>query len=147
MKSRLRVFLAEDDAQMRRLIAESLRRDGHFVIEAQDGPALLSDLGHVFWGEGGDPDDSLIISDGRMPGRGGLAILHGIRKLPWCPPFILITAFADDATREEARRLGVYRLFDKPFDLDELRQTVKQLARARGALPPGAHRHATEPGV
>jgi CheY-like chemotaxis protein len=126
----LRVFLAEDDAQMRRMIAEALRRDGHFVLEAPDGAALLSDLGHVFWGDSPDGAGSLIISDARMPGRGGLAILHGIRKFPWCPPFILITAFTDDATRAEARRLGVYRVFDKPFDLDDLRLAVRDLAAA-----------------
>jgi two-component system response regulator (stage 0 sporulation protein F) len=132
MIRRLRVFLAEDDPQMRRLIAESLRRDGHFVVEAPDGPALLSDLGHVFWGNHPDGEGSLIISDARMPGRGGLAILHGIRRFPWCPPFILITAFGDQALHDEATRLGVHRIFDKPFDLDDLRQVVNQLARNDG---------------
>jgi DNA-binding response OmpR family regulator len=128
MRRRLRVFLAEDDLQLRQLIAQSLRRDGHFVLEARDGAGLISDLGHVFWGDHVDPEHSLIISDGRMPGRGGLAILHGIRKFPWCPPFILITAFADEQTRAEAHRLGVYQVFDKPFDLDELRAVVNRLA-------------------
>jgi CheY-like chemotaxis protein len=128
MRSRLRVFLAEDDPQLRRLIAEQLRRDGHFVLEAADGAALLSDLGHVFWGDGLDPEQNVIISDARMPGRGGLAVLHGIRQFPWCPPFILITAFADEQIRAEARRLGVYRVFDKPFDLDELRELVSGLS-------------------
>jgi DNA-binding response OmpR family regulator len=125
----LRVFLAEDDAQMRRMIAEALRRHGHSVLEAPDGPALLSDLGRVFWGPGSDADDSVIISDARMPGRGGLAILHGIRQFPWCPPFILITAFGDEETHQEAARLGVLRVLDKPFDLDDLLATVDGVAR------------------
>jgi CheY-like chemotaxis protein len=132
MPGPLRVFLAEDDNQLRRLIAESLRRDGHFVIEAPDGAALLSDLGHVYWGDPNSAERSLIISDARMPGRGGLAILHGIRRFPWCPPFILITAFGDPEIHEEARRLGVHRVFDKPFDLDDLRRAVNELRVAPG---------------
>lgn len=128
-RRRLRVFLAEDDAQMRRMVAEALRRHGHSVLEASDGPALLSDLGRVFWGPGTESDDSVIISDARMPGRGGLAILRGIRQFPWCPPFILITAFGDEETHQEAARLGVLRVLDKPFDLDDLLATVDGVAR------------------
>jgi CheY-like chemotaxis protein len=67
-----------------------------------------------------------------MPGRGGLAILHGIRRFSWCPPFLLITAFGDPEIHEEARRLGVLRVFDKPFDLDDLRRAVNELRVASG---------------
>jgi CheY-like chemotaxis protein len=130
---RLRVFLAEDDAQMRRMIAEALRRRGHSVLEAPDGPALLSDLARVFWGPRTDAEDSVIVSDARMPGRGGLAILRGIWQFPWCPPFILITAFGDDEVHQEAARLGVVRVLDKPFDLDDLLATVDGIARGHGA--------------
>jgi CheY-like chemotaxis protein len=132
-RGRLRVFLAEDDAQMRRMIAEALRRHGHSVLEAADGPALLSDLARVFWGPGTDAEDSVIVSDARMPGRGGLAILRGIRQFAWCPPFVLITAFGDEETHQEAARLGVVRVLDKPFDLDDLLATVDGIARDRRA--------------
>lgn len=126
---RLRVFLAEDDTQMRRMIAEALRRRGHAVLESPDGPALLSDLGRVFWGPCADGEDSVIVSDARMPGTGGLAILRGIRQFPWCPPFILITAFGDEQTHQEAARLGVVRVLDKPFDLDDLLAVIEALDR------------------
>jgi DNA-binding response OmpR family regulator len=127
---RLRVFLAEDDREMRQMIAVTLRRDGHFVLEAADGPSLLRDLGHVFWGEGSDSAASLIITDVRMPGRDGLAILRGLRHYRWCPPFIVVTAFGDPETHQEARRLGATAVFDKPFDLDRLRIEVENVARA-----------------
>jgi CheY-like chemotaxis protein len=136
-RRRLRVFLAEDDAQMRRMIAEALRRRGHSVIEAPDGPTLLSDLARVFWGPRMDAEDSVIVSDARMPGRGGLAILRGIRQFPWCPPFILITAFGDEDIHQEAARLGVVRVLDKPFDLDDLLATVDGVARGHDASEAG----------
>jgi DNA-binding response OmpR family regulator len=125
---RIRVFLAEDDVEMRRLIASALRRDGHFVLEAQDGPGLLLELGHAYWGDLPDPTPTVIISDLRMPGRDGLAILHGLRRHVWCPPFILITGFGDETVHSEAARLGARAVFDKPFDLDVLRAAVVRLA-------------------
>lgn len=127
-----RVFVADDDREMRRLIAESLRRDGHFVIEAQDGAALLSDLGHAFYGDQPDGTRSLIISDVKMPGSSGLEVLRRMRAHPWCPSVILITAFGDAMAHEEAKRLGAHAMLDKPFDLARLRALVSEVAGSAG---------------
>lgn len=125
-----RVFVADDDREMRRMIAESLRRDGHFVLEASDGGALWLDLGHAFYGAAPDGQGSVIVSDVRMPGHDGLEILRRMRAHPWCPPFILITAFGDPALHQEALRLGAHVVLDKPFDLSALRSAVLELSRA-----------------
>ena len=129
----IRVFLAEDDVEMRLMIASALRRDGHFVLEARDGPGLLLEIGHAYWGDLPDSTPTVVISDLRMPGRDGLAILRGLREHAWCPPFILITGFGDRAIHEEAARLGAHAVFDKPFDLDELRAAVIRLGRLEAA--------------
>ena len=126
----IRVFLAEDDVEMRRLIAAALRRDGHFVLEARDGPGLLLEIGHAYWGDLPDPTPTVIVSDLRMPGRDGLAVLNGLRQYAWCPPFILITGFGDASVHDQAARLGAEAVFDKPFDLDALRAAVVRLGRA-----------------
>ncbi|HEY0709294.1 MAG TPA: response regulator [Polyangia bacterium] len=128
-----RVFVADDDREMRRMIAESLRRDGHFVLEASDGGALWLDLGHAFYGVQPDGSGSVIISDVRMPGRDGLEILRRMRANPWCPPFILITAFGDPELHKEALSLGAHVVLDKPFDLATLGAAVRQLSQARSA--------------
>jgi two-component system, response regulator, stage 0 sporulation protein F len=117
----IHVLLAEADVEMRWLIASALRRDGHFVLEAQDGPGLLLEIGHAYWGDLPDQTPTVIISDLRMPGRDGLAALDGLRQHAWCPPFILVTGFGDEAVHHEAARLGARAVFDKPFDLDALR--------------------------
>jgi two-component system response regulator (stage 0 sporulation protein F) len=130
----IRVFLAEDDAEMRQLIASALRRDDHFVLEARDGPELLLEIGHAYWGDVPDSTPTVIISDLRMPGRDGLAVLRRLRDHPWCPPFILITGFGDESVHDEAARLGAHAVFDKPFDLDELRATVTRLGRTERML-------------
>ena len=132
----VRVFLAEDDAEMREMIATALRRDGHSVLEARDGPGLLLEIGHAYWGDLPDSTPTVVISDLRMPGRDGLAILRGLRQHDWCPPFILITGFGDKSVHDEAARLGVHAVFDKPFDLDHLRAAVVRLGRCETEGPP-----------
>jgi DNA-binding response OmpR family regulator len=135
----LRVFLAEDDVEMRKLIATALRKDGHFVLEAQDGPALVLELGHAYWGDLPDPTPTVVISDLKMPGRDGLTVLRGLRQHAWCPAFILITGFGDETVHREAADLGAHAVFDKPFDLDQLRAAVTLLGgRSAGRAPDGA---------
>jgi len=41
-------------------------------------------------------------------------------------PVILITAFGDQTTHLRALRLGASRVFDKPFDCDDLRAAVHE---------------------
>jgi two-component system, response regulator, stage 0 sporulation protein F len=127
----LLVFLADNDGEMRRMIAMLLRRDGHLVLEAEDGAGLLLDLGHAFWADEPDRRGSLIISDHHLPARDGLSILRGIRRHAWCPPFILMTALGDQRVHEEARRLGAHAVFHKPFELEALRFAVDRIARIR----------------
>jgi DNA-binding response OmpR family regulator len=124
----LRILLAEDDREMRRLLATSLREEGFDVIAASDGNRLLEQIGSHILSPGRDPVD-LVISDVRMPGRSGLEVLAGLRGADWATPFIIITAFGDEETHAEARRLGAVAVFDKPFDLDDFKTAVINLAR------------------
>jgi FixJ family two-component response regulator len=68
-----------------------------------------------------------------MPRRGGLDLIQELLDLEWCPPCILITGFGDERLHAEARRLGAVAVFDKPFDLDDLRASVNRLADRAGA--------------
>jgi DNA-binding response OmpR family regulator len=127
---RAHVAVAEDDAEMRRLVAEALRRDGHDVVELADGGRLLVRLGAQYRAHGPAAALDLVVTDIRMPVVTGLAIVRSLREAHNDVPVVLMTAFGDERTREEARSLGAV-LLDKPFKLDELRRTVAGLlARA-----------------
>jgi CheY-like chemotaxis protein len=124
----LRILVAEDDREMRRMMTASLSDEGFVVVEAGDGNRLLELIGSQLLSPNRDHVD-LIISDVRMPGHTGLEVLAGLRGSDWATPFILITAFGDEETHAEARRLGAVAIFDKPFDLDDLKTAVMNLAR------------------
>jgi DNA-binding response OmpR family regulator len=116
-----RILLAEDDLEMRRVVAHALRKDGYEVVEASDGGRLLVEMTATYLHPEYQPD--LLVSDIRMPVCTGLAILESLRKVHWTIPVILMTAFGDDETRARADRFGAV-LFDKPFAIDDLRTAV-----------------------
>jgi DNA-binding NtrC family response regulator len=124
-----RVLLAEDDDQIRELLAASLRRDGIEVIEARNGSELkrLLDRG-VLQGERAEGLD-LVVSDIVMPDLSGLEVLAAVRELRDDTPFILITAHGDPSLRREAERLGASALFVKPFELADLETAIVHLVR------------------
>ena len=135
------VLLAEDDGELRSLLAQALWRDGHRVIEASDGSELLEQIASDFVDEGGLAGIDVVVSDIRMPGWTGMNVLFGLRNAGCEVPVILITAFGEQQTHDTARKLGAACVLDKPFDIDVLRQTVARVlaeeARAPGVIFPG----------
>jgi DNA-binding response OmpR family regulator len=123
-----RILLAEDDAELRRLIARALRHDGYEVLEVEDGGRTLVRLADVYAPAHPREAIDLLISDIRMPACSGMQILESLRKSHWKIPAILTTDFADDRTEQQAMGLGAI-LFAKPFDVDDLRVAVRRLLR------------------
>ena len=121
-----RILLAEDDVEMRRLVADALRGDGYVVLEVQDGGRLLVTLAHEYVGRGGQRLVDLVVTDVRMPVCSGLQILEQMRAARWPVPVILMTAFGDAETLRRAHSLDAL-LFVKPFEVDDLRIAVGRL--------------------
>lgn len=112
---------------MRRLLALALRADGFEVIEVATGGELMERIAGLCSGpvpERGEFD--LIITDMRMPVASGLDAVARLRRVDRTTPVILITAFGDEATHGAAERLGAH-VFDKPFDLEDLRMAALHL--------------------
>jgi len=125
-----RVLLAEDDGEMRALVARALRLDGYEVIEVNDGGRTLVRLASFYAPAHQREAFDLLISDIRMPVCSGLQILESLRLAHWKMPAILMTAFPDDRVERQAMGLGAI-LFSKPFDVDDLRVAVMRLLRPR----------------
>lgn len=120
----VRILLAEDDDEMRKLLVWCLRDHGYEVAEARDGIELCKQLAPQLAHAGAGGYD-LVISDIRMPGTSGLQVLEGLQALAELPPMILITAFGDEATHGKVRDLGS-AVLDKPFELDDLLTLVAE---------------------
>lgn len=117
-----RIVVADDDSAMRRMVVETLREDGHDVVELPDGGRLLVLIAQCCRGDVSIPD--LIVSDVRMPVMTGLAMLKGLRDAHWKIPVILMTAFPDADTLWRAKVLDA-KVLAKPFALEELRRVAR----------------------
>lgn len=121
------ILLVEDDAALRELLAEALRRDGYRVVDVGTGDDALEWLGPGVLDGRSDRVPSLIISDIVLPCVSGLDLLEGVRLAAPRVPVILITGFGDARTHALAQTLGARRVLDKPFELAELRAEVQRV--------------------
>ena len=125
-RGRARILLAEDDDELRWLLTDMLKAEGHEVVAVSDGTALLAHLNpSLLKGVNGETPD-IIITDVRMPGASGLQVLERVRaRAGGAIPVVLITAFADADTRAQAETLGATALLNKPLDIDRLQKMVR----------------------
>ena len=106
------ILIIEDDAVIRRLIADVLVGEGYMVATAADGEAALA------WLTMGRAVD-LILLDMRMPVMDGWAFAEAYRATDLPHARIIALTAAADATRC-ASEIGADGLLSKPFDLDAL---------------------------
>ena len=74
-----------------------------------------------------NPD--LVVLDMKIPGMDGIEILKHVKEIDESIKVILMTAYGELDMIQEAKDLGALMHFAKPFDIDEIRQAVRdQLA-------------------
>ncbi|MFF5292091.1 response regulator transcription factor [Paractinoplanes globisporus] len=120
------ILLAEDDPDIRHMVAYKLGRAGFEVIEVVDGPAALDACLR-------DPPD-LVLLDVRMPRMDGIAVCRELRAGPPTAgvPIIMLTARARPQDREQAFAAGATDYVIKPFSPRALVERVEAtLARER----------------
>jgi DNA-binding response OmpR family regulator len=115
-----RILVIDDDADIRRLVVELLRRAGHEVAEAPDGRAGLRAL-HA------SPPD-LVLLDVSMPELDGWQTLERIRDLS-AVPVLMLTARGDELERVRGLQAGADDYVTKPFGRQELVARVQALLR------------------
>ncbi len=107
-----RVLLADDDPDLRSIVAESLRADGMSVQEASTGAELLSKLA-----QGGV---DLLITDVMMPALGGVQAAAMARSAGVDIPVLVVTASAEAWIAESVSKLQRADVLYKPFSGAEL---------------------------
>ncbi len=130
--SRARILIAEDKESMLRLLVRILG-DAHEVVTAADGTAALARLSEERF--------DAVLTDIRMPGADGFAVLRAAKARAPGTEVIMLTGFASIPAAVEAIRLGAYDYIPKPFDPDDLALVVaralerKRLVEQVASLP------------
>jgi two-component system, NtrC family, response regulator AtoC len=130
----VRVLVVDDELLIRWSIAETLKENGHTVLEAENGAAALREL------QRSSPPVDVVLLDYRLPDVQNLALLAQIRQLAPLTPVILMTAFGTPEIIEGARHLGACDVMHKPFDMSELEAVVARAARQLQSQEPALNR-------
>ena len=116
----LKILVADDEANIRRILETRLAMQGHEVVAACNGAEALE----LF--RGFEPD--LVVLDVMMPELDGFAVVERIRAQSEVP-IILLTALGDVADRITGLQLGADDYMVKPFSPKELEARIRCVIR------------------
>jgi DNA-binding NtrC family response regulator len=119
----MRVLLSEDEVTIAVTLGDALTAAGHEVFPAADTTSALAVL------EAKNPE--IVVTDMRMPGAGGMAILQRSVELDRTRPVIVITGYASIDQAVEAMRLGAANYVQKPFRNEAIVNMIETFARVR----------------
>jgi two-component system, NtrC family, C4-dicarboxylate transport response regulator DctD len=126
MKMSGTVILIDDEESMRVSVSQWLSLSDCRVECFEDGRSALKRIVPDF--------DGVIVSDIRMPGMDGLALLHAVLKLDHEVPVVLITAHGDIPMAVAAMRAGAYDFLEKPFAPEILLETIRRAGEKRSLI-------------
>ncbi|WAM29997.1 sigma-54-dependent transcriptional regulator [Myxococcus sp. NMCA1] len=116
-----KVLVIDDEANLRKVLATMLRRDGFDVTVAENGEQGLAE----FHKNGAD----IVVTDLVMPKVGGMEVLGTIRAANPDVPVIIITAHGTVDSAVDAIKAGAFDYITKPFDQAELSSVVAKAAK------------------
>ncbi len=113
------VWIVDDDRSIRWVLEKALTREAiphqSFSSGNEAWDALIE-----------PPPPSVILSDIRMPGKGGLEFLSQIKKEYPHIPVIIMTAYADLDSAVSAFQGGAYEYLPKPFDIEQALTLIRR---------------------
>ncbi len=123
------VLIVDDDADIRELIAEYLRRQGLQASVAADAREMRAALA--------SQRIDLVVLDLMLPGTDGITLCRELRA-PGAPhmPIVMLTARSDEADRILGLELGADDYLTKPFAARELLARIRAVLRRTRMLPP-----------
>jgi DNA-binding response OmpR family regulator len=124
-----RVLVVEDEPMVAEVVERYLRRDGHDVRKANDGPTALAEF------DAFGPD--VIILDVMLPGIDGLEVCRRVRERAQTP-IIMLTARAEEVDKLVGLGLGADDYVTKPFSPREVAARVAAVLRRSKLNAPGA---------
>jgi len=110
------ILVIDDDERVRTLLRNILLFGGHRVIEAPDGESGIRYL------EEGGLD--MVLTDLGMPGMNGWEVAKSVKSKTPQTPVALITGWGTNLDEEKIKESGVDWIIGKPFQVNEILETV-----------------------
>jgi CheY-like chemotaxis protein len=122
------VLVVDDEPDMLVNVARILRRGRYDCVTAASGEEAMTLFQHR------RPD--LILTDLRMPGMDGLALLRAVTRHVPPIPVVIFTAYTSEATSQEALAAGASAFLPKPFTGAQLLEAVRAALDHGGPVAP-----------
>ncbi|WP_306532703.1 sigma-54 dependent transcriptional regulator [Geobacter sp.] len=119
----IRILVVDDELSMREFLAILLKREGYVVDQADCAEKALEFLDNATY--------DLVISDVKMPGLDGIALLGRIKESTPDTAVLMMTAFSTAEQAVEAMKLGAYDYLAKPFKVEEVKVLVRNALEKR----------------
>ena len=126
MEQKTRILIADDEAQIARVLRTGLAAHGFATQIAPDGAAALD----IFT----DWRPDLVVTDLAMPNMDGLELCRRIREFSNVP-IIVLSVRGEEKTKVEALDAGADDYITKPFGIEELVARVRAIQRRVNASP------------
>jgi two-component system response regulator GlrR len=117
-KNSAKILIVDDDPSLLRLLSIRLSAAGYQVESAANAKIALGTLQHFI--------PQVVISDLRMEGMDGMALFEQIRIQHPNIPVVIMTAHGTIPDAINATKQGVFSFLTKPFESQELLETVEQ---------------------
>lgn len=125
-----RILLVDDEANVRRVFSDVLKKEGYIVKGVKDGPEAIKAVEQEKF--------DLALVDLRMPRMNGIEVLENIKKIKPNIPVIIYTGYGSVTTAVESMRRKAADYLNKPFSPEELKSSIrKALKGAEGRSPTG----------
>lgn len=119
------ILVVDDEPNIRRVLEAVLTKDGHKVLTAENGRKGMEVLQK-------NANVDVLISDLIMPDINGVELLAAAKEMNSGISVLMITAHGTIKSAVDAMKLGALDYIPKPFDLDEIKITVKNALERRG---------------
>lgn len=121
------VWIVDDDQSMRWVLEKALQRAGISARSFSSGTGMLEALQK--------DQPSVLVTDIRMPGVDGLALLRQVKESHPDLPVIVMTAFTDLNSTVEAFQKGAFDYLPKPFDVNAALALIQRAGQHDAAAP------------
>jgi len=120
------ILIVDDDAEIRTLLSDYLRREGYVASVAAEGQTMREVLGRE--------RIDLVILDLMLPGEDGLVLCRNLRAESHLP-VIMLTARGEEVDRIVGLEMGADDYIAKPFNPRELLARIRAVLRRARTLP------------